>query len=1223
MDGEGNAYRVPVFAPISNGLPKSTIWLKESVWPVENASTSESYPNSVVVKCDSTAPIQLPNFPQPQSKPRTLEKNHINHPISMGSQNMKDRQFHVQQERLKQMGIGKKGRNLTPDEMIKTMLDSPAPRKEMRDSPRLQHSGSLRLPREDFSEFIGADEEIPVQKWGKNETESFSCTRSQPSRGEFEVRSPQVIHDRVDLSRVLPLGVLAAISASHAPVWLTNAGAMPPPYRELLEEVLGPDNYPDPVRAFQIFASSGVPGPVLSSLWNMVHPSSDSTFETPEFLAVLALIGTVQAGTPVTSLASIWSLPSPPIPSFPALSRSDVVKEPEKPSPEFQINLGFSPPVFERVKFPQRRISEDEPGLPEDDFGDFQCVSSTTDFQSVTSTVEHDKYAAFRELVTDEERIPSSYDTEPSEILQSFSDAREIIPPLPDVKSLEQLPPPTSIPVPNNIAPLLIPNGTKAAVNEDDFGDFVAAFDEELSPHGPSKTVTEMKQPMEAKKHIDINLNPSTFVELVDSVFATHCLQEETKSVSSLDFSSADALHFDETTSTKTDWMVAPVDVTYPDEDKYSVFRDLSDANEESSSIAEEIMKMWESTIDIFKEAKTIFKEAADAVALDEFLNEEKAKEYLFCLLEVFLVCARSHSALENSSHGSSSVLPAWTSCVATFEDFLTSVKGSAHHALRDVTMQSLMKFVPNNGGGKLCGVCLIDVEVSPPETLTISDGFRPSSQVIRWGPAQYHILFASSRQKDTFLVDENLVSILKMSGDAFPPLLNDRLLRAARGESVDQVPVWIMRQAGRYLPEFRELRSKHDFFEICRTPELACEITLQPVRRFPLDAAIIFSDILVIPQALGMEVVMKPGEGPVFPQPLESVEDLSRLKPVSGVNLELDYVFKAITLTRTELNGKVPLIGFAGAPWTLMSYMIEGKGSKTCSKAKKWLYKFEKESHELLEKLADAVAMFLVAQVEAGAQMLQVFESHAEHLNRALAKKYCIPYWKKIRETLKLRLGERDVPVVIFPKGGSFCYEDVKDLGYQVVGIDWTVDPVEARRILGESVTLQGNLDPCALYADHEDLKRIATAMVGNFGKSRYIANLGHGIYPDMEPKMDSECAIKCRKCRHVLGSGIGIDSSFLSSHGAEIKFEDRLKSSCSDDIRESNLYFAEEAVPDWVRDEIAKSNWTRGKLNCKCGARVGSFDYVTLPRCECQESNTPPAHFILSKVDLTVKPK
>ncbi|CAG2062819.1 unnamed protein product, partial [Timema podura] len=273
-----------------------------------------------------------------------------------------------------------------------------------------------------------------------------------------------------------------------------------------------------------------------------------------------------------------------------------------------------------------------------------------------------------------------------------------------------------------------------------------------------------------------------------------------------------------------------------------------------------------------------------------------------------------------------------------------------------------------------------------------------------------------------------------------FPTLKNDRLLRAARGEEVDKVPIWIMRQAGRYLPEFRELRSKHDFFTICQTPELAAEITLQPIQRFDLDAAIIFSDILVIPQALGMIVEMKPGIGPVLPNPLVEPEDIAKLETPVDVSLKLGYVGEAITLVRHRLEGKVPLIGFSGAPWTLMGYMIEGGGSKTMAKSKAWLYRYP-------------------LATEAGAQLLQVFESNAEYLGSELFFEFSIPYIREIASKVKAGIkqkGLNDVPMTIFAKGAHYGLEGLANSGYDVIGIDWTVDPVKARAAVGPNITLQ-----------------------------------------------------------------------------------------------------------------------------------------------------------------------
>jgi len=245
-----------------------------------------------------------------------------------------------------------------------------------------------------------------------------------------------------------------------------------------------------------------------------------------------------------------------------------------------------------------------------------------------------------------------------------------------------------------------------------------------------------------------------------------------------------------------------------------------------------------------------------------------------------------------------------------------------------------------------------------------------------------------------------------------FPVLKNDNLLRAARGEVVDRVPVWVMRQAGRYLPEFQELRKQHDFFTVCRTPELACEVTMQPLRRFDLDASIIFSDILVIPQALGISVEMHAGVGPVLPQPIVVPEDLKRLTP-DGALSRLSYVGDAITMMRHKLDGRVPLIGFTGAPWTLMGYMIEGGGSKTMSKSKAWLNDYPEDSKLFLGLLTDAIVDYLEMQVKAGAQMLQVFESSAEHLSKEQFLQWGVPYLKRIRDELVDRLTKKAIPLV------------------------------------------------------------------------------------------------------------------------------------------------------------------------------------------------------------------
>ncbi|KAF7254724.1 Uroporphyrinogen decarboxylase [Varanus komodoensis] len=349
------------------------------------------------------------------------------------------------------------------------------------------------------------------------------------------------------------------------------------------------------------------------------------------------------------------------------------------------------------------------------------------------------------------------------------------------------------------------------------------------------------------------------------------------------------------------------------------------------------------------------------------------------------------------------------------------------------------------------------------------------------------------------------LLCFLSISPTGFPELKNDTFLRAAQGKETEYTPVWCMRQAGRYLPEFREKRAAQDFFATCRSPEMCCELTLQPLRRFPLDAAIIFSDILVVPQALGMEVVMVPGKGPTFPEPLKEVEDLLKLRQKVDVAAELSYVFQAITLTRHKLEGKVPLIGFSGAPWTLMSYMIEGGGSNTMAKAKAWLYRNPEASHRLLTLLTDVIVDYLVGQVAAGAQALQLFESHAGHLGPEQFSEFALPFIRSIAKRVKSKLQEDAlpaVPMIVFAKDAHYALEDLAQSGYEVVGLDWTIRPQEARQRTGEGITLQGNLDPCALYAPKEKIGELVKRMLEGFGSQRYIANLGHGLYPDMSPE-------------------------------------------------------------------------------------------------------------------------
>lgn len=338
-----------------------------------------------------------------------------------------------------------------------------------------------------------------------------------------------------------------------------------------------------------------------------------------------------------------------------------------------------------------------------------------------------------------------------------------------------------------------------------------------------------------------------------------------------------------------------------------------------------------------------------------------------------------------------------------------------------------------------------------------------------------------------------------------FPPLQNDLLLRTARGEKVERPPCWVMRQAGRYLPEYHEAKGKHDFFECCRDPEIASTLTLQPIERYAglIDAAIIFSDILVIPQAMGMEVVMVDKKGPHFPAPLESPDDPQYkevLEREVDIEKELDYVYKAITLTRQKLDGRVPLYGFCGAPFTLLCYMVEGGGSKIFQQAKTWIFKHTAESKLLLQKIAELCVEYLALQVVAGAQIIQVFDSWAGELSPATFKEIALPYLLHISDNLPRRLHELKqdpVPMVVFAKGAWYALEDLCKSSYNVIGLDWLHDPAQAYAIAQKyGKVLQGNADPGVLYGGHEAITKVVEGMVNGFGggKQGWIANLGHG---------------------------------------------------------------------------------------------------------------------------------
>lgn len=322
--------------------------------------------------------------------------------------------------------------------------------------------------------------------------------------------------------------------------------------------------------------------------------------------------------------------------------------------------------------------------------------------------------------------------------------------------------------------------------------------------------------------------------------------------------------------------------------------------------------------------------------------------------------------------------------------------------------------------------------------------------------------------------------------------LQNDLLLRAAQGKKTERTPVWLMRQAGRILPEYRRVReSAGDFKTLVKTPELAAEVTIQPVDILGVDAAIIFSDILVIPEAMGLNYEMEEKRGPVFPKRVHGLSDLKQLHVSDGS--ELQYVMDAIKLTKRELNGRVPLIGFAGAPWTIFSYMVEGKGSKTFSEAKKMLYTQPGFSHTLLGMITESTIQYLRAQVSAGADLIQIFDSWAGILSPEQYSEFSLKYISQICDALP------DVPKTVFGKGGFFARAELNNVACDVVGLDWNMGIAESRRLI-PSKTLQGNLDPCALYGSLEDVRRETRKMLDQFGPSRHIANLGHGLYPDTE---------------------------------------------------------------------------------------------------------------------------
>jgi len=326
-------------------------------------------------------------------------------------------------------------------------------------------------------------------------------------------------------------------------------------------------------------------------------------------------------------------------------------------------------------------------------------------------------------------------------------------------------------------------------------------------------------------------------------------------------------------------------------------------------------------------------------------------------------------------------------------------------------------------------------------------------------------------------------------------PYDNDLILKAAQGYEVPRIPVWLMRQAGRVLPEYRKVREKApDFVSFVKNAELAAEVTIQPVNILGVDAAIIFSDILVIPEAMGLPYQMIESKGPYFPKTIRYSDDVTSLRDASCIEEELDYVAQAIRLTKKGLANRVPLIGFAGAPFTIFCYMVEGSSSKTFSKARRMMYQSPSLAHNLLQKITDCTIRYLEMQIRAGADMIQIFDSWAGILSPLHYTEFSIPYLRQICQAIT------SVPKTVFAKDAFFALEELATLPCQTIGLDWCVTPELGRKWVGSHKTLQGNLDPCALYAPDKELIRLTEDMLTRFGKKRYIANLGHGLYPDIE---------------------------------------------------------------------------------------------------------------------------
>lgn len=329
--------------------------------------------------------------------------------------------------------------------------------------------------------------------------------------------------------------------------------------------------------------------------------------------------------------------------------------------------------------------------------------------------------------------------------------------------------------------------------------------------------------------------------------------------------------------------------------------------------------------------------------------------------------------------------------------------------------------------------------------------------------------------------------------------LKNDRFIKALLRQPIDRTPVWLMRQAGRYLPEYRAVRAKtRDFFTFCQTPELACAVTLQPVERFALDAAIIFSDILTVPLAMGCDITMDEGKGPVAPNPIRDKKAIDQLD-MNGALEKLEYVMQAIRLTKKELNQKIPLIGFSGSPWTVATYMVEGQSSKTFEKIKGMLFREPNLLHTLLQKLTDVTVDYLNAQINAGADVVMVFDSWGGVLSPSDYHCFSLHYMQQISNRLLREQHGKKVPLIFFSKGCGLYLESIADSGCDAVGLDWTMDLATAKKMVGNRVALQGNLDPCVLLSNPETVTTAVKKIMDVYKKETgFVFNLGHGISKD-----------------------------------------------------------------------------------------------------------------------------